>query len=380
MNFHSATLRRTKAIARKEMLHILRDSRSLAAALMQPVIMLLIFGWALSLDVDRIPTYVYDMSRSPESRELIRAFQGSKYFSIVEQVHGYRPIDKAIDKRSALLAVVIPEDFAKNIGLKQPANVQLLLDGSDSNTAAIAQGYAEGVVAMYSQQLQTPIQTQSGGVPATVVPDVRVWYNPDLLSGNFIVPGLVVVIVMIIAANLGSLTIAREWENGTMEQLLSTPARPSELALGKLSAYFVVGAIDMCISILVGVFVFDVPLKGSVTLLLVSSSIFLFGALGLGIMVSAMFRSQLMAYQMGTLISFLPAFLLSGFIYSIGSMPRVIQVVSLFVPARYFMEVARGIFLKGIGVQLLWFNLLLLIGYAALVFYYAVRKLRQKVA
>jgi ABC-2 type transport system permease protein len=142
----------------------------------------------------------------------------------------------------------------------------------------------------------------------------------------------------------------------------------------------VVGAVDMCISILVGVFIFDVPLKGSVTLLLVSSSIFLFGALGLGIMVSAMFRSQLMAYQMGTLISFLPAFLLSGFIYSIGSMPRVIQIVSLFVPARYFMEVARGIFLKGIGVQLLWFNLLLLIGYAAMVFYFAVRKLRQKVA
>jgi ABC-2 type transport system permease protein len=375
MNF-----RRTKAIARKEMLHIVRDSRSLTAALMQPFVMLLIFGWALSLDVDRIPTYVYDMSRSPESRDLVRAFQGSRYFSIAEQVHGYTPIDKAIDKRAALLAVVIPEDFARKIGLKQPASVQLLLDGSDSNTAAIAQGYAEGVVAMYSQQLQTPIQTQSGSVPATISADVRVWYNPDLLSSNFIVPGLVVVIVMIIAANLGSLTIAREWENGTMEQLLSTPARPSELALGKLSAYFVVGAIDMLISILVGVFVFDVPMKGSLTLLLVSSSIFLFGALGLGIMVSAMFRSQLMAYQMGTLISFLPAFLLSGFIYPIANMPRVIQIVSLFVPARYFMEVARGIFLKGIGVELLWFNLLLLIGYAILVFYFAARKLRQKVA
>ncbi len=375
MNF-----RRTKALARKEMLHILRDSRSLAAALLQPFVMLLIFGWALSLDVDRIPTYVYDMSQSPESRDLIREFQGSRYFSIREQVHDYHPIDKAIDKRAALIGVVIPRDFAKNIGLKQPTSVQLLLDGSDSNTAAIAQGYAEGVVAAYSQRLMVPIQTQSGGVPATVTPDVRVWYNPDLLSGNFIVPGLVVVIVMIIAANLGSLTVAREWENGTMEQLLSTPARPSELAMGKLAAYFVVGAIDMLISILVGVFVFDVPLKGSVTLLLVASSIFLFGALGLGIMVSAMFRSQLMAYQMGTLISFLPAFLLSGFIYSIGSMPRVIQLVSLFVPARYFMEVARGIFLKGIGIRLLWFNLVLLIGYAIIVFYFAVRKLRQKVA
>ncbi|HLX45055.1 MAG TPA: ABC transporter permease [Bryobacteraceae bacterium] len=375
MNF-----RRTRALARKEVLHILRDPQSLFAALLQPLVMLLIFGWALSLDVDRIPTFVYDIDQTPQSRDLIREFQGSRYFEIVEQVHAYRPIEQAVDQRRCLIGLIIPRDFAKDIALKRPTQVQILLDGSDSNTAAIAQGYAEGVVAMYSQSLQVPIQTAMGGVPATVSPQVRVWYNPDLLSGNFIVPGLIVVIVMIIAANLSSLTIAREWENGTMEQLLSTPARPSEIALGKISAYFLVGAADLGIAILIGVFVFGVPLKGSVMLLLVSSAIFLFGALGLGIMISAMFRSQLMAYQMGSLISFLPAFLLSGFIYSIGSMPRIIQVISLFVPARYFMEVARGIFLKGIGVQLLWFNLLLLIGYGAVVFYFATRKLRQKVA
>lgn len=374
------SFRRTRALARKEVLHILRDPQSLFAALLQPLVMLLIFGWALSLDVDRIPTYVYDMDRTPESRDLIRDFEGSHYFRVIEQVQGYTPIEKAVNKRTCLIALIIPKDFAKDVNLKRPANVQLLIDGSDSNTAAIAQGYAEGIVAMYSQQLQVPIQTASNNKAAMVAPLVRVWYNPDLLSGNFIVPGLIVVIVMIIAANLGSLTIAREWENGTMEQLLSTPARPAEIALGKISAYFLVGAADLAIAILIGVFVFDVPLKGSVTLLLVSSAIFLFGALGLGIMISAMFRSQLMAYQMGSLISFLPAFLLSGFIYSIASMPRVIQVVSLFVPARYFMEVARGIFLKGIGVRLLWFNLLLLIAYGAVVFYFATRKLRQKVA
>jgi ABC-2 type transport system permease protein len=374
------SFRRTRAIARKEMLHILRDSRSLFAALLQPLVMLLIFGWALSLDVDRIPTYVYDQDQTPESRALIREFQGSRYFNIAAEVRDYHQIDLAIDRRACLLGVIIPTNFAKDIGLKQSAQVQLLVDGSDSNTAAIAQGYAESVVAIYSQHLQTPIQTANGAVPGVVQPQVRVWYNPDLLSGNFIVPGLIVVIVMIIAANLGSLTIAREWENGTMEQLISTPARPSEIALGKLSAYFVVGAADLLIALLIGVFVFDVPLKGSVVLLLASSAVFLFGALGLGIMISAMFRTQLMAYQMGTLVSFLPAFLLSGFIYSIGSMPRAIQVVALFVPARYFMEVARGIFLKGIGVELLWFNLLLLVGYGGVVFYFAARKLRQKVA
>ncbi len=372
--------RRTRAIARKEMLHILRDSRSLFAALLQPLVMLLIFGWALSLDVDRIPTYIYDQDQTPESRALIREFQGSRYFNIAAEVSDYHQIDQAIDRRACLLGVVIPRNFAKDIGLKQSSQVQLLIDGSDSNTAAIAQGYAEAVVAIYSQHLQTPIQTANGAVPAAVQPQVRVWYNPDLLSGNFIVPGLIVVIVMIIAANLGSLTIAREWENGTMEQLISTPARPAEIALGKLSAYFVVGAADLLIALLIGVFVFGVPLKGSVILLLASSAVFLFGALGLGIMISAMFRTQLMAYQMGTLVSFLPAFLLSGFIYSISSMPRAIQVVALFVPARYFMEVARGIFLKGIGVELLWFNLLLLVGYGAVVFYFAARKLRQKVA
>jgi ABC-2 type transport system permease protein len=374
MNF-----RRTRAIFRKELLHIVRDPRSLVAALLQPLVMLLIFGWALSLDVDRIPTYIYDADQTPESRALVRDFQGSRYFQIVDQVHSYTPIDQAIDKRTCLLGVVIPKYFAQDLALKKTAQVQLLLDGSDSNTAAIAQGYAEAVVATRSAQLQATIQAMQIK-PPTVNADVRVWYNPDLLSQNFIVPGLIAVIVMIIAANLGSLTIAREWENGTMEQLLSTPARPAELVTGKLAAYFVVGTADMLIALLVGVYVFDVPLKGSILLLLTSSAVFLFGALALGIMVSAMFRSQLMAYQMGTLISFLPAFLLSGFIYSIDNMPRVIQLVALFVPARYFIEIARGIFLKGIGVELLWFNLLLLVGYGIVVFYFATRKLRQKVA
>ncbi len=374
MNF-----RRTRALFRKELLHIVRDYRSLVAALLQPLVMLLIFGWALSLDVDHIPTYIYDADQTPESRSLIRDFQGSQYFDVRDLVHSYHPIEQAIDKRDCLLGVVIPEHFGRDLGEKRTAQVQLLLDGSDSNTAAIAQGYAEGVVAMHSAQLQASTVTMQTKM-ASVAPQVRVWYNPNLLSGNFIVPGLIAVIVMIIAANLGSLTIAREWENGTMEQLLSTPARPSEIVMGKLAAYFVVGTADMLIALLVGIYVFDVPLKGSATLLLISSAIFLFGALGMGIMVSAMFRSQLMAYQMGTLISFLPAFLLSGFIYSISNMPRVIQFVALFVPARYFMEIARGIFLKGIGLRILWFNFLLLIAFAALVFFQATRKVRQKVA
>jgi ABC-2 type transport system permease protein len=377
MNF-----RRTRAIARKEFLHVLRDPRSLASALAQPLVMLLIFGYALSLDVDRIPTFIYDQDRTPQSRDLIREFQGSRYFQIVDTVQDYRPIEQDMDKRRCLLGVVVPNDYSRNLQQGREAQVQLLIDGSDSNTAAIALGYAEGVVQAYAQRIRNDAQLQRAGsvVRAGVEPRIRVWYNPDLVSRNFIVPGLVAVILMIVASNLSSLTIAREWENGTMEQLLSTPVRPLELAIGKMSAYFVIGIVDMAICLLVGVFAFGVPMKGSLLLLLLSSSIFLFGAIGWGMFVSASNRSQLTAYQLGTLTSFLPAFLLSGFIYSVQNMPRVIQAIALFVPARYFLDILRGVFLKGIGLELLWFDFLLLTGYGAVVLYFATRKLRQKVA
>jgi ABC-2 type transport system permease protein len=208
---------------------------------------------------------------------------------------------------------------------------------------------------------------------------VRVWYNTDLVSRNYIVPGLIAVILSIIASILTSLTIAREWENGTMEQLLSTPVRPVEIALGKLGAYFALGVTDMALSLGTALWVFHVPFKGSPTLLLTSSCVFLFGALATGILISATTRSQLAAYQLSTLTSFLPAFLLSGFIYSIDNMPRIIQFIALFIPARYFINIIKGVFLKGTGLEVLWFDFLLLVVYAAVVFRAAARKLRQKV-
>jgi len=374
--------RRLRAIARKEVLHVVRDPRSLASAIAIPLLMLVIFGYALSLDVDRIPTIVYNLDRSPQGLELVRDFRGSRYFQIIEEVSSYRPIERAMDSRRALLAVVIPADYARNVlSGNSDAQVQLLLDGSDSNTAAIARGYAEGIVQTYAARLRGDAQSQYAGriPPVGVSAEARVWYNPDMVSRNFIVPGLIAVIMMIITGNLSSLTIAREWENGTMEQLLSTPVRPSELVLGKLAAYFLVGLIDMVICMLVGVFLFGVPFKGSLLFLSISSFVFLFGSLCTGVWVSATFRTQLMAYQMGTLISFLPGFLLSGFIYSISSMPRVIQAVSLFVPARYFINISKGVFLKGIGLAILWPDFLMLCGYGALIFFFTVRKLRQKV-
>jgi ABC-2 type transport system permease protein len=377
MNF-----RRTRAVARKEFLHIIRDARSLMLALLLPFMMLILFGYALSLDVDHIPTIVYDRNRTPESRDLIRQFTGSRYFQVIAVASNYTDIDRSIDRSRALLAIVIPETYSKDLLAGRNAEVQLVLDGSDSNTASIALGYADALVQAYSAQLRSEAQVQKGGGKITIpaAARIRVWYNNDLVSRNYIVPGLIAVILMIIASLLTSLTIAREWESGTMEQLLSTPVRPTELVLGKLSAYFALGVIEMLICVVVGVFIFDVPLKGSILLLIFSSCLFLFGSLCWGILLSASTRSQLIAYQLGTLTSFLPAFLLSGFIYSIQTMPIAIQVVSYIVPARYFVTILKTIFLKGAGIDVLWAELTFLFLYAVIVFVFAARKLRQKVA
>jgi len=377
MNF-----RRTSAMARKELLHIIRDPRSLMAALTQPVMVLLLFGYALSLDVDRIPTIIYDADHSAVSQNLVQEFRGSKYFQIVDEVDSYKPIERAMDQRRILVGVAIPYDYSRNLLAGKEAPVQILLDGADSNTASIAMGYAQGLVQSYAVHAREDAQSMRAGsvLRPPVDASVRVWYNPDLLSRNFIVPGLIGVITMIIAALLTSLTIAREWENGTMEQLLSTPVRPIEMALGKLSAHFLLGLVDMLIALFVGVVIFGVPLKGSWVLLLFSACVFIYGALAWGLYISAMFRNQLAAYQMGTLTSFLPAFLLSGFIYPLSNMPWIIRVISVIIPARYFIDMTKGIFLKGTGLQLLWFDLLLLIVYAVGISFLAVRKLRQKIA
>ncbi|HZU28748.1 MAG TPA: ABC transporter permease [Bryobacteraceae bacterium] len=376
------SLRRLRAVTRKEFLHIIRDTRSLIIALALPFIMLMMFGYALTLDVDHIPLYVYDQDHTPQSRELIDRFGGSRYFDIRGYVDRYSAIERAVDRDRILMALVIPRDHARRLLSGDPVSVQVLIDGSDSNTASIALGYAQSVVGAYAAELQASGQMQHGGIRLnlSVDPRVRVLYNSDLKSKNFIVPGLIAVTLMIIAALLTSLTIAREWESGAMEQLLSTPLRPGEIVLGKLLAYFGVGLLDMLSCVVVGVFIFQVPLRGTVWFLFFTSCLFLFGALCWGIMISAMARTQLLAYQMGMLSSFLPAFLLSGFIYAIENMPRVIQFISYIVPARYFVNILKGIFLKGVGIAALWHEVLFLLGYAVLVFILASHRMRQKVA
>lgn len=373
-------LNRTRAVARKEFIHILRDPRSLIMALAMPLVMLLLFGYALTLDVDRIPTLIYDEDATPESLELIERFRGSRYFHILGFVDRYETIEKRIDQDECLLAVVIPRGYANNIYQGKESQVQLLLDGSDSNTASIAAGYADALLKAYALELIAKSLERKGGgqfyIP--VEARLRVWYNSELKSKNYIVPGLIAVILMIISALLTSLTIAREWEMGTMEQLLSTPLRATELVMGKMSAFFTVGMIDTLMTIAIGVWIFKVPLRGSALFVFATSCIFLFGSLCMGIMISAVTRQQLLAYQLGIISSFLPAFLLSGFIFAIENMPTLIQFITYIVPARYFITILRGIFLKGVGLWVVWIELGLLVAYAGVVFFIATRKLKHK--
>jgi len=375
MNF-----RRFVAIFHKERRHILRDPLSLGMALAIPLLLLILFGYALTLDVDRIPTAVYDRDQTQQSRDLVNRFRGSKYFQIVEPKADYRFIDAGISRSSVLLGLVIERDFGKKLAAGQEARVQALLDGSDSNTASIAAGYVESLVMGYATDVRQQAMSRKGISKLEMPADarIRVMYNSDLKSKNFIVPGLIAVILMLIGAMLTSLCIAREWENGTMEQLLSTPVRPAELLFGKLCAYFVLGMTDMLVALVVAVGVFDVPMRGSVVLLVLSSGLFLFGALCWGIFLSTVLRSQLLAYQISLLTSFLPSFLLSGFIYSLGNMPWIIQQISRVVPARYFIVILQGIFLKGVGMSVLGAQFLFLFVYANGVLALAMKKLRPK--
>ena len=374
--------RRLRAVLIKELHHITRDARSLGMALAVPVMMLLLYGYALSLDVDQVPTLIYDQDRTAASRDLVQQFVASRFFDVRGVVDTYAPLEQGINSNKILMGVVIPRNYSELTSGGHEAPVQILLDGSDSNTAGIVLGYAEAVVRGYSVQLRADIQNRRGGEHAAPPVDarLRVWYNSSLESKNYVVPGLIAVILQIIAALLTSLTIAREWEMGTMEQLLSTPLRPAEMVLGKMLAYFVVGLADSLMAVLVGLFVFGVPLRGSVLLMALSVCLFLVGVLFWGIFVSAAAKTQLQAYQMGILSSFLPAFLLSGFVYEIQTMPWIIRVITRIIPARYVVTIMKGVFLKGIGLRILWGEFAFLALYAAIVFWLAVRKVNQKLA
>ena len=373
-------LRRLLAVARKEFLHIRRDPRSLGMAIAIPMLMILLFGYALTLDVDNVPIAVWDQSVSPESRELISRFDGSRYFDVRLRAKGYPDIERAIEAGQVMAAVVIPRAFSAHLRAGHGTAVQFLIDGSDSNTATIALGYAESVTLGYSRDIAFR-EARVGGMGTLRDPlevRSRVWFNADMESKNSIVPGLIAVIMMVIAALLTSLTVAKEWETGTMEQLIATPILARELVLGKLLPYFVLGMLDVLLAVGMGEFLFQVPLRGSVALLFGMAAIFLTGALSMGMVISIATKSQLLASQLAMVLTFLPSFLLSGFMYPIRNMPKAIQGVTHVIPARYFVSLLKGIYLKGAGLSILAAEAALLTAFSVTMVLLATRNFKKK--
>lgn len=374
-------LKRVKAVAKKEFIQIWRDPRSLALGIAIPVVLIVLFGYALSLDIDNVPMVVWNQDKSKASVDFIRDFDNSRYFKIYAYYDNYRNLESDINHGKAMIGMVIPKDFSRYLNSGQSSPVQVILDGSDSNTAQIALGYVKSVVYRFNVNVITTA-LRKAGAPSISELDMRarVWFNQSFESKNYIVPGLIALIMMIIAALLTSLTVAREWERGTMEQLIATPVRPAELITGKFIPYFIIGLLDLTVSVLMGKFVFSVPLRGSIFLLFILSSVFLTGALALGIYISTVSKNQLMASQMALLVSFLPTLLLSGFTYEIFNMPKVVQAFTYLIPARYFITILRGIYLKGIGISDLWFETLCLFLFVYLATGAAIKKFKKKIA
>jgi len=362
---------RAAAVARKEAIHILRDPRSMGMGLAMPLLLMILFGWALSLDVEEVPLGVLDFGRTPESRALARSFDASGGFGLVRPLDSYDDLSDAIDRREISSALVIDAGFADSIAAGRSGRVQLILDGSDSRTARAAMMYARSIVSSY---------TVSGGIRTAPLVEVRTgnWYNPSRETRNAIIPGLSAVILMVVAAMLTSLTVAREWENGTMEQLAASPLSPEELILGKLLPYVALGMLDAAMTVGMATLGFGVPLRGSLLTLAAMMLLFIVGAQAMGLAISIAARNQLLASQIAIVTSFLPSFLLSGFVYDISGMPALIRLVSRVLPSRYLVSALKAVFLKGGGFSLVAVDAAALAAFTLLMLGVARRRLRLR--
>ena len=372
--------RRVKAILVKESLQVVRDPRSLIIALLIPLLQMFLLGYGISLDIKQIPLCAYDQERSADSQDLLHRFTASPYFALQAQSSSYAELTHHLDDGSCRLALVIPAGFSKGLSSAGEGGLQVLLDATDANTANLASNYAKAVVAGYASDLQLEFIARRGGSAQTVTPvevRARVWFNEDLVSRNFIVPGIVALVMAIVGAQLTALTIAREWERGTMELLVSTPVEPLELMLGKLLPYFVIGMIDACICLALAIFWFDVPFRGTLATLFLTTGLFLTVVLCIGYYVSVSIRSQVGASQVALVITMLPTTLLSGFTFPIDQMPGAVQAVTYLVSGRYYVTILKDLFLKGAPWNELLLPIFCLTLYAALMVVFAARAFRK---
>ena len=368
---------KTVAVARKELRQIRRDRRTLLILLFVPAFFLLIYGYALNFDIRHVRLAVQDNDRSAVSRDLISAFVNSGYFDLVGEVFSPREIDTMLDKDDARAVLVIPAKFGSDVTAGRRASVQFLVNGDNANTATTVVGYATGLINAQSQRYE--LQARIGSLTGPVLNvEPRVWYNPELRSTLFLVPGLIAYIAMLTAVVSTALSIVREKEAGTMEQVRMSPIGPVPYVLGKTAPYFVVSLISSMSIVVAAILLFDMPMRGSWFVLLGIVSLFLVGALAFGLLISSIADSQQVAFQLALLTSFLPTLMLSGFIFPISSMPTFLQVVTRIVPARYFLVAQRGIVLKGVGPADFWTDVIALVVYAIAILALASVRVRRQ--
>jgi ABC-2 type transport system permease protein len=373
-------IRRLRAIALKEVLQIWRDPRSLMIALLMPFTQMFLLGYGVTLDLKHIPICTFDREASQDSQSLLKHFEASSYFRIARNIANYPDLIAAIDRSDCKVAIVIPPDFSERLNDAGHSTVQVILDATDDNTANIALGYAVAIVSGYSNDIALDALGRQGSEFQQIQPmtvQSRVWFNEDLESRNFIIPGLVAVIMALVGAQLTSLTISREWERGTMELLVSTPVTPSEVMVGKLAPYLALGWIDAAFCLIIATFWFGVPFRGTIFTLFVTTTLFLIVVLGIGYLLSVLIRSQIGASQVALLLTMLPTTLLSGYVFPIDQMPDFIQGLTHLVYSRYYVTIIKAIFLKGAGIPALAIPILFLLVYAVAVMTLAARAFRK---
>ncbi|MGA7808065.1 ABC transporter permease [Bradyrhizobium sp.] len=376
-------LRRIKAMAVKEVLQIWRDPRSLMVAMLLPFTQMFLLGYGVTLDLKHIPICTFDREASQQSQDLLKLFASSQYFSIARNVRGYPEIVAGLDSGDCKLAIVIPPDFTERLADSSVSSVQAILDGTDDNTANISLGYALSVVNGYSNAVNLDWLDRQGRELQQIVPMVtqsRVWFNEDLESRNFVIPGLVAVIMALVGAQLTSLTISREWERGTMELLVSTPVTPGELMIGKLAPYIALGWVDAASCLLIAAYWFGVPYRGTILALFATTTLFLVVVLGIGYLLSVLIRSQIGASQVALLVTMLPTTLLSGYVFPIDQMPVLVQKITYLVYSRYYVTIVKALFLKGSSLIALSTPILCLLVYATAVMVLAARAFRKELA
>ena len=345
-----------QAVSRKEYYHLIRDFRSLYLAFIIPLLLIFLFGYALSLDVDNIQVVVVDHDKTDLSRDLIQKLDASSYFHVIGQVADDRIASRYLDDGMASVGIILASGWTANIRADRESPVQILIDGSDPNFAGITRSYLTAFMLRYNQNLLLGFLNRQGMEPIhpPVEGRIRVWFNEDLESRNFIVPGIIAIIIMIVGAMLTSLVVAREYENGTMETIRSLPVPAAEFLIGKAIPYFIIGLIDVLVAILMGQLLFDVVMKSSFWLMILASSLYLGVALSLGLLISSVTQSQLVANQLAVLITYLPSLLLSNFVFPVENMPGILQLVTRIVPATYFIDILNGLYLRNLGLSTLW--------------------------